>query len=68
MIHFNAELWNNHQLCVLQDFNEKETILARKAEKLAKVEMSRHNFRISRHNFKGTSRYYVSTKIKLNSS
>ena len=30
MIHFNAELWNIHQLCVLQVFNEKETIPARK--------------------------------------
>ena len=24
MIHFNIELWNNHQLCVLQDLNEKK--------------------------------------------
>ena len=39
MIHFNAELWNIHQLCVLQVLNEKETILARKAEKLAKAEI-----------------------------
>ena len=46
MIHFNAELWNNHQLCVLQVLNEKET----KAEKFANVEMSRHNFIMSRHN------------------
>ena len=33
MIHFNAELWNIHQLCVLQVLNEKETITARKTEK-----------------------------------
>ena len=60
MIHFIVKLWNNYQICVLQDLNEKETIPARKAEKLAKAEMSRHNF-------KGTSIYYVATKIKLNS-
>ena len=42
MIHFNVELWNIHQLCVLQVLNEKETILARKVEKLTKAEMSRH--------------------------
>ena len=29
--------------------------------------MSRHDFRMSRHNFKGTSGYYVTTKMKLNS-
>ena len=61
MIHFSVELWNNNQFCVLQDLNEKETILARKSEKLAKEEMSRHNF-------KGTNIYYVATKIKMNSS
>ena len=44
MTHFNAELWNIHQLCVLQVLNEKETIPTRKAENLAKVEMSRHKF------------------------
>ena len=50
MIHFNAELWNNHQLCVLQVLNVKETNLARKAaKKLAKVKISRHNLRMSRH-------------------
>ena len=39
MIHFNAELWNIHQLCVLQVLNEKKkTIIARKDEKLAKTE------------------------------
>ena len=68
MIHFNDELWNIHQLCVLQILNAEEAIPARKAENLAKAEMSRHNFRMSRHNFKGTSRYYVATKNKLNSS
>ena len=52
MIHFNVELWNNHQLCVLQVLNEKETNIARKEEKLAKAEMSRHNFKMSRHNIK----------------
>ena len=67
MIHFNAELWNNHQLCVLQDLNEKETIPTRKEEKLAKAEMLQHNFIMSRHNLKGISIYYVATKIKLNS-
>ena len=40
MRNFNAELWNIHQLCVLQVLNEKEAILVRKAEKLAKVEIS----------------------------
>ena len=48
MIHFNAELWKNNQLCVLQVLNEKET----KAENFANVEMSRHNFRMSRHNIR----------------
>ena len=52
MIHFNVELWYNHQLCVLQVLNEKETNIVRKAEKLAKAEMSLHNFRMSRHNIK----------------
>ena len=47
MVHFNVEFWNNHQLCVLQVLNEKETNLVRKAEKLAKAEMSRHNFIMS---------------------
>ena len=51
MIQFNAELWKNHQLCVLQVLNVKETNPVRKSIKiLAKVEMSRHNLRISRHN------------------
>ena len=51
MIHFNAELWNNHQLCVLQVLNAKEANLARKEEKiLAKIKMSRHNLKMSRHN------------------
>ena len=40
MSNFNAELWNIHQLCVFQVLNEKETIPARKAKKLAKVEIS----------------------------
>ena len=40
MIHFNAELWNIHQLFVLQVLKEKEIILVRKAEKLARVEFS----------------------------
>ena len=61
MIYFNAELWNIHQLCVLQVLNTKEAIPARKAEKLARAKMSRHNF-------KGTNKYYVTTKMKLNSS
>ena len=52
MIHFNVELWNNHQLYILQVLNEKETNLVRKAENLAKAEMSRHNFKMSRHNIK----------------
>ena len=38
MIHFNVELWNIHQLFVLQVLNEKEIIPTRKAEKLARVE------------------------------
>ena len=33
MIHFNAELWNIHQLSVLQDLNEKEIIPIGKVEK-----------------------------------
>ena len=51
MIHFNEELWNNHQLCVLQVLNAKEANPARKEEKiLTKAEMSRHNLIMSRHN------------------
>ena len=52
MIHFNAELWNNHQFYVLQVLNEKETNPARKAENLAKAKMSLHNFIMSQHNIK----------------
>ena len=40
MIHFNAELWNIHQLFVLQILYEKKIIPTRKAEKLAKLEFS----------------------------
>ena len=40
MIHFNAEIWNIHQLFVLYVLNEKEIIPARKTEKLAKAEFS----------------------------
>ena len=61
MIHLNVELWNIHQLCVLQVLNAKETITVRKTEKLAKAEMSRHNFRMSRHNLNRTNRNYVAT-------
>ena len=39
MIHFNVELWNNHQLCVLEVLSEKETNLAGKVEKLVKAKM-----------------------------
>ena len=38
MIHFNAKLWNIHQLCVLHVLNEKKMIPARKGEKMAKAE------------------------------
>ena len=40
MSNFNDGLWNIHKLCVLQVLNEKETIPVRKAEKLAKAEIS----------------------------
>ena len=33
--------------------------------KLAKAEMSRHNFRMSRHNLNKTSRSYVATRIAM---
>ena len=33
MTHFNAELWNIHQLCVLQVLNAKEANPTRKEEK-----------------------------------
>ena len=57
MIHFNAELWNNHQLCVLQVLNVKETNPTKKiAKKLAKAKMSRHNLRMSQQKLKATSR------------
>ena len=61
MINLNVELWNIHQLCVLQVLNAKEKILARKAEKLAKAEMSRYNFRMSQHNLNRTNKSYVTT-------
>ena len=51
MTHFNAELWNIHQICVLQVLNEKKNNSSKKRRKLAKAEMSRHNFRMLRHNF-----------------
>ena len=35
--------------------------------KLAKVELSQHNFRMSRHNLNTNKRSYVATKLKLNS-
>ena len=38
MIHFNAKLWNIHQLCGLHVLKEKETIPIRKEETLAKAE------------------------------
>ena len=38
MIHFNAELLNIHQLCVLQDLNENGIIPVGKEEKVAKAE------------------------------
>ena len=50
MSHLNAGLWNIHKLCVLQVLNEKETILTRKAEKLAKTEIS-----------VATKKFYVAT-------
>ena len=51
MIHFNAESWKNHQLCVLQVLNAKEENPARKEEKFfAKAEMSQHNLRMLQHN------------------
>ena len=57
MIHFNVELWNNHQLCVLQVLNVKETNPVRKAAtKLAKAEMLRHNLRMSQQKLKVTNR------------
>ena len=40
MSNFNVESWNIDQLCVLEVLNEKETIPARKAEKLAKAKIS----------------------------
>ena len=39
MIHFNDELRNIYQLCVLQVLDEKETIPVRKLENLVKVKM-----------------------------
>ena len=40
MIHFNAELWNNQQLSVLQVLNAKEANPKRKEEKnFTKAEM-----------------------------
>ena len=61
MTHFNVELWNIHQLCILQVLNVEEANQTRKVEKLVKAKMSRHNFR-------GTNIYDVETKMKLNSS
>ena len=33
MIHFNVELWNIHQICVLKILNAKEANLSRKEDK-----------------------------------
>ena len=56
MIHFNAELWNNYQLYVLQVLNVKETNLVRKiAKKLVKAEISRHNLIMWQQKLKITS-------------
>ena len=61
MINFKPELWNIHQFCVLQVLNAKRQFQQEKQTNLAKAEMSRQNF-------KGTNRYNVATKKKLNSS
>ena len=75
MIHFNAELWNIHQICVFQVLNAKEANPSRKkSKKLAKAEMLRHNFIMLQHNLKLTSRamsrqaMIYRNKDKLNSS
>ena len=47
MTHFNAELWIIHQLCVLQVLNKKRNNSNKKSRKLAKAEMSRHNFKVT---------------------
>ena len=41
MTYFNAELWNIHQLCVLQVFERKRSKSSeKKRENLVRVEMS----------------------------
>ena len=71
MIHFTAELWNNHQLCVLQVLNVKETNPARKATKKCLrqkcrdiISECRNIMKIKRHNYVATMNFYVATLPK----
>ena len=51
MIRFYAELWNIHQLLVLQVLNKNEIIPTRKAENWPiQNSLSRHSFIMSLHN------------------
>ena len=71
MIHFNAEFWNNHQLCVLQFVNVKKTNPARKAAKNWLMQKCCDNgflchdiMKIKRHNYVVTMDFYVATLPK----
>ena len=69
MIHFYAELWNTHQLFVLQVLNENEIIPVRKVENWpGQNSLSRHIFIMSQQNPTRTRRSYGVTRIKLNLS
>ena len=46
---------NSPNLCFAGFECKRSKSIKKRREKLAKVEMSRHNFRMSRHNFKITS-------------
>ena len=71
MIHFTAELWNNHQLYVLQVLNVKETNPARKATKKWLRHKCRdiisycHNImKIRRQNYVAIMIFYVATFLE----
>ena len=68
MIHVNAVFWNNHQLCVLQVLNVKETNPARKAaknclrQKCHDIISECHDImKIRRQNYIATMDFYVVT-------
>ena len=70
MIHFNAELWNIHQLFVFQVLIGKDIILVRKARKIGHGRIICRDIVLEcRDRIPNRIRNsYVTTRIKLNSS